>query len=175
MEGIEMEEAAFTIDESNDDICNSILSRFGNSTAENHQHLCAVIGAMSQELKDHNMPSSPVAYFGAACSSLDRIASEPNPPNHLIDALLTILSIVVVRLPVAVVKKKSEFFSELVRRVIGSRSASESAVVHGLKCLSHSLINRDSDNWSDVSHSFNVLLGFLTDSRPKVRTREFQA
>src|SRR4051812_39092531 len=106
MEGIEMEESPSIINESNGDLCNFILSRFGKSTSESHQHLCAVIGAMSQELRDHNLPSSPVAYFGATCSSLDRIAAEPNPANHLIDALLTILSLVIVRLPPAVLEKK---------------------------------------------------------------------
>ncbi|XP_061361599.1 uncharacterized protein LOC133305400 [Gastrolobium bilobum] len=166
---MEMDEPALSIHEANDDFCNSILSRFANSTSESHQHLCAVIGAMSQELKDHNLPSSPVAYFGAACSSLDRIASEPNPPNHAIDALLTILSLVIARVPVAVLKKKREFLSELLVRVIRSQSVAESAVISGLKCLSHLLFIRDSVCWSDVSNLFNVLLGLLTDSRPKVR------
>ncbi|KAK7363336.1 hypothetical protein VNO77_05476 [Canavalia gladiata] len=170
MDGIEMEEEpAFTIDEANDDLCNSILSRFANSTNESHQHLCAVIGAMSQELKDQNLPSSSVAYLGATCSSLDRILSEPNPANHIIDALLTILSLVFTRVPVAVLKKKREFLSEHIMRVLRSQSASESAVISGLKCLSHLLIHRESVDWSDVSPLFNVLLGFLTDSRPKVR------
>ncbi|KAK7265474.1 hypothetical protein RJT34_33094 [Clitoria ternatea] len=166
MEGIEMEEPAFTND---DDLCNSILSRFANSTNDNHQHLCAVIGAMSQELKDHNLPCSPVAYLGAACSSLDSITSEPNPPNHIIDALLTILSLVAARVPLPVLKKKREYLSELVTRVLRSPSVSESAVISGLKCLSHLLFNRESVDWSDVSPLFNVLLGFITDSRPKVR------
>ncbi|XP_027329216.1 RRP12-like protein isoform X2 [Abrus precatorius] len=169
MEGIEWEEPAFTTDEANDDLCNWVLSRFANSTNENHQHLCAVIGAMSQELKDHNLPSSPVAYLGAACSSLDRIASEPNPPNHIIDALLTIFSLVITRVPVAVLKKQREFLSELVIKVFRSPSVSESAVISALKCLSHLLINRESVDWSDVSPLFTVLLGFLADSRPKVR------
>lgn len=170
MEGIEYEETAFTIEESNDDFCNSILSHFGNSSDENHQHLCTVIGAMSQEFKDKNLPSSPVAYFAATCSSLDRIASEIDPPNHLIDALLTILSMVIVRVPVAVLGKKKEYLSELIVKILRSPSATESAVIHGLKCLSHSLINRGSVNWSEVSPLFNVLLGYLTDSRPKVKT-----
>jgi ribosomal RNA-processing protein 12 len=39
-----------------------------------------------------------------------------------------------------------------------------------LKCVSHLLIIRDSVHWSDVYLLFNVLLGFLTDSRPKVIT-----
>lgn len=169
MEDIEYEETAFTIEESNDDFCNSILSRFGKSSDESNQHLCTVIGAMSQEFKDKNLPSSPVAYFAATCSSLDRIASELDPANHLIDALLTILSMVIVRVPVAVLRNKKDYLSELIVKILRSPSATESAVIHGLKCLSHSLINRGSVNWSEVSPLFNVLLGFLTDSRPKVR------
>jgi len=167
-----MEESTFN--ESNDDLCNSILSRFSNSTAVNHQQLCTVIGAMSQELKDHNLPTSPVAYFCATCSSLERIASEPNPPNHLIDALLTILSTVIVKVPVAVLKEKREFLSELVAKVVMLPLSLESGVVDGLKCVSHLLIHRDSVHWSDVSTLFNFLLGFLSDSRPKVTIREFQ-
>jgi len=160
----------------NDDICNSILSRFSKSTAVNHQNLCTVIGAMSQELKDHNLPSTPVAYFGATCSSLNRIVPEPNPPDHLIESLLTILSIVIVKVPVAVLKKERESLSELILKVIHSPSSknSESVVVDGLKCVSHLLIHRDSVHWSDVSTLFNLLLGFLTDSRPKVTICEFK-
>ncbi|RDX76023.1 RRP12-like protein, partial [Mucuna pruriens] len=172
MEGIEMEEPAFGMEEANDDLCNSILSRFANSTDENHQHLCAVVGAMSQELKDNNKPSTPFAYFCAACLSLDKFTSEPNPSSHVIDALLTVLSLVAPRVPLAMLKKQSlhrEAFSELLLRVLRSPSASDSALVSGLKCLSHLLIARESVDWSDVSPLFNVMLGFLTDSRPKVR------
>ncbi|KAL5068603.1 hypothetical protein RYX36_019490 [Vicia faba] len=169
MEGIEMEESPSNINETNADLCNFILSRYRKSTSESHQYLCAIIGAMSQELKDHNLPLSPVAYFGATCSSLDRIASEPNPANHLIDALLTIPSLVIVRLHPAVLEKKREFLSELVVKVPLSPSSSETAVIHGLKCLSHLLINRHSVHWADVSPLFNVLLWFITDSRFKIR------
>ncbi|ESW26550.1 hypothetical protein PHAVU_003G128600 [Phaseolus vulgaris] len=172
MEGIEIEEPAFGIDESNDDLCNSIISRFGNSTEESHQHLCAVIGAMSQELKDNNKPSTPYAYFCAARLSLDKFTSESNPSNHIIDALLTILSLAVPRVPRALLKKESlqgQPQPESLLRVLRSPSASESAIVSGLKSLSHLLIAKESVDWSDVSPLFNVLLGFLTDSRPKVR------
>lgn len=68
-------------------------------------------------------------------------------------------------------KKERESLSELIVKVIHSPSSknSESVVVDGLKCVSHLLIHRDSVHWSDVSTLFNLLLGFLTDSRPKVR------
>ncbi|CAL0330264.1 unnamed protein product [Lupinus luteus] len=164
-----MEEPSFSIAESNDDFCTSILSRFSNSTDENHHHLCAIIGAMSQELIDHNLPSTPLAYFSAACSSLDRIASEPMPSKNVIVSLLTILSLVITRVPLPVLKKQREFLSNLLVRILRPSLDSEIGAISGLKCLSYLLINRDSVNWSDVSPLFNVLLGFLTDSRPKVR------
>ncbi|KAJ7979205.1 RRP12-like protein [Quillaja saponaria] len=152
-----------------EDLCITILSRFSGSNDEKHQHLCAVIGAMSQEFKDQSLPSTPVAYFGATCSSLDRLSSEPDPPTHSIDALVTILSLIITRLPVSILKKKREFVSELVVRILRSSSTMESSVISGLKCLSHLLIKRDTVNWSDVSLLYGVLLGFITDSRQKVR------
>ncbi|XP_041004716.1 RRP12-like protein [Juglans microcarpa x Juglans regia] len=170
MEGMdEIEDPTFFLEETNDDLCLSILSRFSNSTKEDHQHLCSVIGAMSQELKDQNLPSSPVAYFGAACSSLDRLAFELDPPAHVVNALLTILHLVLPRIPPAIRKKKADFLSELLVRVLRSPLLSVGAVISGLKCTSHLLNNRDSINWSDICHLYGVLLGFLTDSRPKVR------
>ncbi|CAJ1940559.1 unnamed protein product [Sphenostylis stenocarpa] len=172
MEDIDIEGSTFDIEESNDDLCNSIISRFGNSSEESHQHLCAVIGAMSQELKDNNKPCTPLAYFCAARLSLDKFTSESTPSSHVIDALLTVLSLAVPRVSRALLKKdglQGEPLPELLLRVLRSQSASESAIVSGLKCLSQLLIAKESVDWSDVSPLFNVVLGFLTDSRPKVR------
>ncbi|RYR11336.1 hypothetical protein Ahy_B04g068894 isoform B [Arachis hypogaea] len=169
MDDFEMDAPSIFGEGSNDDFCDSILSRLSGSTKESHLHLCAVVGAMSQELKDQKLPSSPVAYFGAACSSLDRISVEPDPPSHVIGALLTVISLLIPRVPAAVLKKQREFLSGLVERVLRSLVASEIVMVSGLKCLSHLLIRRDSVDWSDVSRLFNELLRFLTDSQPKVR------
>lgn len=171
MEGIELEEGLTRpFEETTDDgdFCNSILTRFGESTREEHQHLCAVIGAMSQELKDQNMPSSPVAYFGATWSSLDRLLSEPNPPSHVIESLLAILSLLFPRVPVAVLKKKGELISGPVVRVIQSSFLTMGAATSGLKCISHFLIIKEASNWSEVSQLYGILLNFVTDSRSKV-------
>ncbi|PON84609.1 Coatomer beta subunit [Trema orientale] len=173
MEGIELEEGLTrpfddTVHDDGD-FCNSILTRFSDSTREEHQHLCAVIGAMSQELKDQNMPSSPVAYFGATWSSLDRLLSEPVPPSHVIESLLTILSLLLPRIPVPVLKKKGEVISGPVVRVLQSASLTVGSATSGLKCLSHFLIIKEASNWSEVSQLYGFLLNFATDSRPKVR------
>lgn len=167
MEGIETEEAPTL--SSAEDFCESILSRYSSSTQEDHQHLCATIGIMSQEFKDHNVPSTPIAYFGDACSSLDRLSSsDPNPPPHLIDSFMTILSLVLPRVPVPALRMKREVVAEIVVRVLRLNLVTVSTVVSGLKCIEHLLIVRDSANWTDVSRLYGVLLGFMTDSRPKV-------
>ncbi|KDP33963.1 hypothetical protein JCGZ_07534 [Jatropha curcas] len=168
MEGLEMEESPIIL--SHDDFCDSVLSRFSTSAQEDHQHLCAVIGAMSLELREQNLPSTPMAYFGAACSSLDRLSSSnPDPPPHVIDALITILSLAIPRISAGILKKKREFLSEILIRVLRLNLLTVGAVASGLKCIAHILVVKDSLNWTDVSPSYGILLGFIIDSRPKVR------
>ena len=181
MEGIEMEDPILllhldstTTSSHNEDLCNWILSRFGRSTNEDHLHLCAVIGDISQTLKDQNLPSTPAAYFGAACSSLDRLFAElepiNEPPVHVIQPLLIVLHLVLPRISAAIVNKEHKFLSELLFRVLRSPSLSSSiaATTYGMKCVSQLLIIGDALSWSDVSQLYGVLLGFVTDSRPKV-------
>lgn len=164
--------AAMIDETTTEDFCNSILSRFSDSPQEDHQHLCTVLGAMSQELKDQkNLPLTPIAYFGATCSSLTRLSSDPESPNHVIDALVTILSLVLPRVSVPILRKKKEFVAEMMVRVISSRSSlSPAGVGSGLKCISHMLMIRDSGSWSDVAQLYGVLLSYMTDSRPKVNS-----
>ncbi|XP_045812752.1 uncharacterized protein LOC123906799 isoform X1 [Trifolium pratense] len=152
-------------DDDSDDFCNSILSQFGNSSDDDDQIICAVIVAMSKSLKEKKVPCSPVAYLYATCSSLDNL----EPPDFLIDALFIILSMVIVRVPVSVLKKKKEYLSKLVLRILQYRLATKTSIILGLKWFSYSLTYTDGLIWSHVSPFIYVLLGFLTDSRRKVR------
>lgn len=152
----------------NGDLCESIISRFKDSTREDQQRLCAVIGSMSQELKDQNIPLTSVAYFGATCSSLVKLFSEVEPPIHLVEALLTILSLLLPRISVAILKKKKDFVLELVRHALKLPSLSIGAATSGLKCITQFLIVGDGSNWSELFPLFLTLLEFVTDSRPKV-------
>ncbi|KAI5319940.1 hypothetical protein L3X38_039648 [Prunus dulcis] len=175
MENIEMDDAyTLYLSEDDDYICTSILARFSNSTRDEHHHLWAAISAMSQELKDKHIPSTPVAYLGFTCSSLDGLSSQSEPPAHVIDALLTILSIVFQKVSAAILMNKSEFLSELLVRVLRSSSLTVGVAVSGLKCISHLLIIRGRVNWSDVSSLYGLLLSFITDSCPKDDERLIQ-
>ncbi|KAH8505512.1 hypothetical protein H0E87_012659 [Populus deltoides] len=169
MEGIEFDAPSLSFPEN--DFCDSILSRYSTSTQDDHHHLCAIIGTMSQELKDQNLPCTPIAYFGAACSSLDRLSSSYSDPSpYVIDSLITILSLALPRISIPILKKKRELVSNVVVRVLKlNYSVTAGAVVSGLKCVAHLLSIRDSFNWDDISQLFGVLLSFMTDSRIKVR------
>ncbi|KAE8687580.1 hypothetical protein F3Y22_tig00111013pilonHSYRG00174 [Hibiscus syriacus] len=93
MAGIEMEGLDIFPDSSNGDFCESILHHFSNSDQEDSQRLCATVGAMAQELKEQDLPLTPIAYFGTTCSSLERLVSEPDSPPHVVQSLTTILSL----------------------------------------------------------------------------------
>lgn len=69
----------------------------------------------------------------------------------------------------AVLKKKGDFLTALVVRVVRLSSVTAGAVASGLTCLSRLLTGRGRVNWSDVSQLYGVVLAFITDSRPKVR------
>lgn len=69
----------------------------------------------------------------------------------------------------AVLKKKGDFLTDLVVRVVRLSSVTAGAVASGLTCLSRLLTGRGRVNWSDVSQLYGVVLAFMTDSRLKVR------
>ncbi|CAL5397016.1 unnamed protein product [Camellia sinensis] len=170
MEGFEFDAPPpYTAADETDDFCNSIITRFSSSTEDHHHRLCAIIGAMSQELKDQKLPLTPVAYFGATCSSLDRLSAEAEPPSHVVEALLTILSTVITHISATILKKKSEYVSELLVRILRSKSITPGAAVSGLKCVSHLLIIREKVAWSDLSSLYGFVLAYVTDDCPKVR------
>ncbi|KAL3642880.1 hypothetical protein CASFOL_013695 [Castilleja foliolosa] len=168
MEGVEMETAP-SAQHSDEDFCTAVLSQFSKSTNEHHLNICAAIGAMSQELIDQNLPLTPITYFGATCSSLDRLSSNSDPVGHLLDALLTILSLVIDRLSPAVLRTKYSYLSELLIRILAVKSVGVNGVLPGIKCASRLLIVRENVVWADVSQLYGVLIGYVADDRPKVR------
>jgi len=163
MEGLEVHGAELLNEE--DDIGASVLSRFNTSDDEEHRHLCVVVGAMAQELKDQNVSLSPIAYFGATLSALDRLTSDDNA----IGALLCFLSFVMPRISPGILRKKRQLLLQLLVRVLKGSRLSSNAKVAGIMCVSSLLVIRDaSAGWSDVSEFYGFLLGFITDSDARV-------
>lgn len=169
IEGLEMQDAALLNEE--DDIGASVLSRFSTSDDEEHRHLCVVVGAMAQELKDQNVSLSPVAYFGATVSALDRLSSD----DSAVGALLCFLPFVMPRISPAILRKKRQLLLQLLVRVLKDFRLSSNAKVAGIMSISSLLVIRDTGvGWSDVSEFYGFLLGFITDSDARVRQESHQ-
>ncbi|KAG1334382.1 RRP12-like protein [Cocos nucifera] len=173
MEGLEMQGEMPYLPEdeaAGEDLAAGVLARFHSSTRDDHQHFCAAVGTMVQALKDQGIPLTPVAYFGAAASSLDRLSRDPaSGSDPVATALLSFLSMALPRVSSAVLRSKGASVAETLVRILGFGSLPEGGVKAGLKCVSHLLVVGDKGNWPSVSTLYGVLIGFVTDHRPKVR------
>ncbi|KAL2487567.1 ARM repeat superfamily protein [Forsythia ovata] len=147
----------------------SVVFQFNNSTNEYEVQICTAISAMSQELKHQNLPLNPIAYFGATCSSLDRLSFSSDPPRYLLDALITILSLVIDEFNPSILRTKYDYLSELLIRVLRLKSIGANGIVPAMKCVTRLLIMREKVGWADVAHLYGVLLGYITDDEPKIR------
>ncbi|KAG0499668.1 hypothetical protein HPP92_004359 [Vanilla planifolia] len=154
-----------------DDIAADILAQFQNSPQEENHNICAVVGAISQALNEQGLALTPVAYFAAAASSFMRLSVDPSTASSDADvpAILSFLSIILPRVPPAVLKSKGGVFSESLPRVLGSGSLPVGGVKAALKCISHMLVIDDKFNWSSMFPLYAILLNYVTDNDHKVR------
>ncbi|XP_006843867.2 RRP12-like protein [Amborella trichopoda] len=171
MEGIEMEEVSLC--EENEDLYYDLLSRLKNSQNTDHQHLCAVIGAMAQELQDQNIPRNPTAYFAATISSLDKLSIDPmvgsNDPVSA--SLLIFLEMILPRVSSAILRSKGVASMETIRKVVGKPGVSVGAMNAGLKCISHLIVVGDKFQWQIIVPYYGFLLSHIIDRVQKVRKR----
>ncbi|RRT41284.1 hypothetical protein B296_00053538, partial [Ensete ventricosum] len=153
-----------------EDIAAGVLARFQNSAREDHQHLCATVATMAQAVKDQGLPLTPVAYFGATASSLDRLSRDPaSGSDPALASLLSFLALALPRVPRSVVRSRWKEVSDTLVRILGFDSLPLGCVRSGLRCASYFLVVGDMTDWSALSPLYGVLLCFVTDERPKVR------
>lgn len=152
------------------DIATELLNRYQASVNEHHHHICATIGAMSQTLKDNTLPQTPVSYFGATISALERQSRDPSSGSDPVTcALLSVLAFVMTRVSPGVVRKKWEYANDMVVKVLSSAGLPVVGVEAGIKCLASLLKVADKGSWDKIDGTFRFLIKFATDSRAKVR------
>ncbi|KAJ3696083.1 hypothetical protein LUZ60_001460 [Juncus effusus] len=152
------------------DLAAALLRRFESSPHEDHQRLCAAVGAISQSLKDQSIPLTPVAYFGATSSSLDQLSKDSSSAADPVTAsLLVFLSYCLPGVPAPVLRSKGGSICESIVRILGFGLVSESGVKAGLKCISRLIVAGDKSNWTSLKPFYDVVLRFAINHRPKVR------
>ncbi|WOL06526.1 hypothetical protein Cni_G15260 [Canna indica] len=153
-----------------DDLATGVLARFQCSAREDHQHLCAVVGAMAQALKDQGLPLTPIAYFGAIASSLDRLSCDPTSGSDpALASLLSFLAIALPRVPRPAVRSRWAEVSKTLVGILGFHSLLPAGLKAGLRCATYLLAVGDKTNWSVLEPLYSVLIGFITDQQQKVR------
>eukprot|EP01018_Ginkgo_biloba_P036851 Gb_09813 [translate_table: standard] len=152
-------------DDEEEDLQKIVMKRFKKSGAPEHRHLCALVGAMAQLLKDQDLPSVPTAYFAATMTSLDRHTDDP----HVTTALCTFLSIVLTKMPSSVLSSKATEALNVLVGLHGEEGLGAGTIKATMKCMACLLTAADSSNWGPIAPSFKMLLNYSIDKRPKVR------
>ncbi|KAM5547225.1 hypothetical protein ABKV19_001632 [Rosa sericea] len=153
-----------TVDDAAANIGFSILMRFSDSRREIDFEIRKLITVMCQVFRDHKAPPTPVAYLGATCSSLGLIAaSKPRPSDDVLHAHITILSIVIPKVPAAFLINNLQLVCNSLAPALRSSSPSfDGAACTGVKCIAQLLIRSTNcvNNWSQVSKPFRFLFSF---------------
>ncbi|XP_059075817.1 uncharacterized protein LOC131047356 isoform X2 [Cryptomeria japonica] len=163
------------IGEEHEDLYEAVVSRFQNSQAPQHKHLCAVVEGMAQVMKDQNLPPSSTAYFAATMASLDRqikhgLLTSEDDGDPVITALCIFLAMVLPKVSSAVIKSKwRSSINTLVKLLKNSSCVSAGAARAGMKCIASLLSVADTSNWPVIAPAYGILLNYSTDRRPKVR------
>lgn len=150
-------------------ISSAILMRFTDTALKEHIEIRKIIVGMAHGLVDQKVAPTAVAYLEATRSSLYQMSSSSKPEPVVIEALFTILSVLIPKVPASILmdkKKSEELVTDPLLRVLHLRSSSltMNAGLLGLQCISQLLnIHRlNNSPWSDASPLFECLLGFTT-------------
>eukprot|EP00252_Welwitschia_mirabilis_P010186 TRINITY_DN23354_c0_g1_i1.p1 TRINITY_DN23354_c0_g1~~TRINITY_DN23354_c0_g1_i1.p1 ORF type:complete len:1288 (-),score=292.56 TRINITY_DN23354_c0_g1_i1:436-4299(-) len=175
MEGVEYDNddglsAVGSEEDNTQNIHDFIFSRYKNSKSPEHTHLCAAVDGISQLLKGQNLPENPTSYFAAIMNSLEKIDTS-SEDQMIIATLSTLLSLILHKVPRAVLKAKWDPSIKTLVHVVEKNGESQGTVKAGLKNIAFLLCLGHKNDWESISPAFGVVLRYIVDRRPKVRKR----
>ncbi|KAG2424708.1 hypothetical protein HXX76_014284 [Chlamydomonas incerta] len=146
-----------------------VAMRFGRSGQPDSQQVVAVLKAITDVIRAEGLPVSPTSYFAAIMSALEKPDTQASQQVAL--AMLTLLSVVLPRVPAHVLRSKFAGAAELLGGVLAAHRGEAAAAKAALGCLAAVLAAADPGSWLAAVPGLNTLLAFVTDGRPKVRKR----
>ncbi|XP_050372180.1 uncharacterized protein LOC126790091 [Argentina anserina] len=144
----------------------AILMRFTDPNNELDLEIRKLIVVLSGPFRGQNAPPpTPVTYLGATCSSLD-VAS-----GQMLDAHLTILSIVIPKVPAAfLITNLRPVFDSVARPLRSSSPIDQSTGCLVVKCIAQLFITvANVVSWSDVSELYSFFLDLANFDGFRVR------
>ncbi|XP_078444519.1 ARM repeat superfamily protein [Wolffia australiana] len=173
MEGVELEVEHGGIFQE-DDVGALVIARLENSHEEEHRRVCAMVGAMAQELEEQGFPRSPITYFGATIGALDRLSRNPScGADRVVSALVFFLFEVLQRVPRNALRSRAGAVMESLGRVLMSGELTEGELEGCLRCVQPVIVVGGKDNWPGASPLYKITLDYVTDSRPAVRKMSY--
>lgn len=151
----------------------SILMRYTDPNNNVYLEIRKLIIVMAQLFRDHKAASTPEAYLGSTCSSLDLLINDSDSntkprPTDVIDAHLTILSVVIPKASARFLMSNLELIFGCLKRPLRSKSPlAATTCCLGVQCLANLIIavtKTFNSTWSDVSEIYSFLLTFATMS-----------
>ncbi|KAF8071289.1 uhpC [Scenedesmus sp. PABB004] len=150
-------------------IASEIRARHGHSAQPESQRVLAALQAVLEVIAGQGMAPTPTAIFAALMAALDRPDAQASPETSL--AMCTILGTALSRVPTGVLRAKFVGSVQLLCRVVGAQRGAAPAAKASLLCLGQVLAAAEPGAWHAAAPGWQLLLGFLTDARPKVRRR----
>ncbi|XP_053976899.1 RRP12-like protein [Hylaeus volcanicus] len=152
--------------------CSNVsFNRFLNHFQSNsllHKEMLAVLSAVTEVIKQNNGTESSTEYFAALMSTLEAIESQTS-----IAATLSLLGMGLKTVPRNILNLQFGPASKIFLDILSKHVSSEDFLIlrHCIHCLSLLLRALEMAAWSDSStmQVLNVLLSFITHSKPKVR------
>ncbi|XP_069756548.1 RRP12-like protein isoform X2 [Narcine bancroftii] len=146
----------------------SRVQRFWESNSAAHKEICAVLAAVTEVIRSQGGKETETEYFAALMTTLEAVQSEES-----ITAVVYLLSLVMKRVPVTVLKKKFSDTAKVFMNLLPIQASTGSmlALRWTISCLSTLLRRQDLDAWSFSStlQSYHGLLNFAVHVKPKVR------
>lgn len=152
-------------------ILTELRARHGHSRQPESQQVLAVLQAVVEVVTAEGMnPSDPTTLFAAVMSALERPDTRTSP--QVLAAMLTVLAATLGRVPNAVMRAKLSGAAGLLAQVVSEGREQTPAVKGAIQCLGTVLSAAEPATWAEAAApAWQLLLGFLTDTRPKVRRR----
>lgn len=145
-----------------------IIHRHRNSTQEESKHLVVVLEAILETLKAEGMKPSATAVFASLFSFMEK---EGGATSAISAACCNALSMVLVRVPVAVVRSKCVHCTKIIMGIVEKEGSNPAVMKAAIACLGQLVAASGPHDWAAVSPAYSLIISRLLDPHPKVRKK----
>ncbi|PSC74246.1 ARM repeat superfamily [Micractinium conductrix] len=148
-------------------LAQEIHSKFSGKTQPESRQLVAILGAVSEVLKAQGLEVTPTAMFAALMASLEK--PETLASGEVLAAMLHLLSLVLARVPNAILRSKFGAGSALLCSILEAKQADTAVAKNAVPCLGQLLAAFNPADCPSAVRPLNLLLSLCLDGRAKVR------